>query len=341
MRKVLFVSIGLMISAMSVFGQKKLKVTANECPDVIIRCVDEGETGVEVQSDVPLTFESTVDKEVKICNTKKESGFYYYYLAFKVETKYKGRKLIIKSYGYLNYGEPLELKPKVSVCMYVDGGSILKSWEEHWRKGNDFFSNTKYEEAKAEYYLAFECDDLPVDNDFSQKIEDCVTAIDSKHAADSYFNAGSLDKALKEYEKLFAVNPQDAYATGRINLCKDKINNQPRVIRGKVTNPQGAAMSEVKIEAEFYKDKNGKPKTEWRLVGKTDGQGRYAVTVLKETTELRFIKDERSLETLTVPPNGKINLEQAIGGYFKNKKYRAEVHITSDQIDVILKEVVL
>ena len=348
MKRVLFVSIGLMISAVSVFGQKTLKVTASECPNVIIRCVDPDETGVEVQSDVPLTFESTVDKEVRICNTKEESGFYYYYLAFKVESKFRGRKLIIKSYGYLNQTEPLELKPKVPICMYVDGGIIPKTcWEEHWRRGNDFFVNTQYEEAKAVYYLAFECEDLPVDNDLSQRIEDCVAAIDSKRAADSYYNSGNLDEALTEYEKVYAINSKDAYAKERINVCKEKIPNQPRVIRGIVTNLQGAVMSEVKIEAEFHKDKNGKPKTEWRSVGTTDKQGRYTVTVLRETTKLKFSKDERSLSDMSTGMNNSTGNDPAgriLGGvkkYLEKTKYRAEVQITNDEIDVVMKEVIL
>jgi len=187
---------------------------------------------------------------------------------------------------------------------------------------------------------------VPDDNTLSKRIEDAGTAFDSKSAGDSDYNAGNFDKALTEYEKVHGINPKDTYIAERINLCNDKIANQPRVIRGKVTNAKGETVKDVKIEAEFYKkDKNGATiEAKWKPVGKTDDQGNYSVTVLGETTKLRFSKNERSLTDVSTAMSGRTDANAVIGGlsgYFNKAKLKAEVQITSEKIDVVLKEVVL
>jgi hypothetical protein len=115
---------GLIISTTVMFGQEipELKVTAKDMTGVIFREMGDSESIVEVQSNVPLTFESTMDKEVNIYNTKEENGFFFYYLKFPIVDKHKGRKLQlkIKSHGYQYHYEPLDLKAKVPVGLYVD-----------------------------------------------------------------------------------------------------------------------------------------------------------------------------------------------------------------------------
>lgn len=340
----------LIMSAITMLAQNMLQVSETDMSGVVFREAGDNETVVEVKSNVKLEFESTMDRTVNVYKTYQESGFFFYELLFSTDKKYSGRKLKIKSYGFDTHTQALDLKAKMPVGLLVinpDSEVGVGCYYEHLNKGNKFFENTQYADAKTEYYIALECSDVPEDNDLSKKIEDAGTCLDAKRDADNYYNMEKLDEALKEYEKIYAINPKDTYTKTRVNLCIDKIANQPRVIKGKATNTQGAVMSDVKIEAEFYKDKNGKPKTEWRSVGKTDWQGRYAVTVLRETTKMRFSKDERSLADLSKGTNNYYNRSTAdkiIGGvseYYKKTKYKAEVQITSDEIDVVLKEVVL
>ena len=77
MKKIVLISITLMFAAMSLFGQKTLKVTHRDMDMRIFRCTGENETVVEVQSNVPLTFESTMDREVAFCETREENGFFF------------------------------------------------------------------------------------------------------------------------------------------------------------------------------------------------------------------------------------------------------------------------
>jgi len=104
---------------LSAFGQKTLQVSEKEMTGIIFRGAGDNETIVEVQSNVPLTFESTMDKQVYVYETYLESGFYVYKLNFPTGNMYKGRKLIIKSYGFINYDYPLDLQAKVSVGLLI------------------------------------------------------------------------------------------------------------------------------------------------------------------------------------------------------------------------------
>ena len=329
MRKIVFLCIGLMISVVSVFGQKTLKVTTKDMNMVIFRCAGDNETVVEVQSNVPLTFESTMDKEIAFCENKEENGFFFYQLKFTVERKYDGRKLKIKSHGFETHIEPLDLKAKVPVGLLVidlNSDVGVGCYFEHLNKGNRFFDNTQYADAKAEYYLALECSDVPDDNDLSRKIEDAGTAIDSKDAADSYYNEGKYIEAKQEYEKLRGLNPNDNYPAERIAICDTRISSLPREIRIKVVDPKGLAMSNVQIQAEVYKvDKNGnivyknnKPQTKkWGQVGATNQQGECTVTVKRINKILKCVKSKDN-----------------------TTEYFAETKIpdTSDEVSVTLKE---
>ena len=114
----------LMFFALSITGQKRLQITEKNMREVIFREAGENESVVEIQSNVPLDFESTMDKQVNIYDKKQEGGFFYYKLKFPTGNNYKGRRLTIKSYGFLNYDYPIELKAKVPVGLLVSDPDI-------------------------------------------------------------------------------------------------------------------------------------------------------------------------------------------------------------------------
>jgi hypothetical protein len=141
MKKTLFLYIGLIFSATVMFGQEipELKVTVREMNGIIDRCADDNQTVVEVQSYLPLTFESTMDKTITFCDMKQENGFYVYQLLFSTDEKYKGRKLKIKTTGFDTYMQTLDLKAKIHVHLLVSN------------KADDSYNAGKSSETLKEY----------------------------------------------------------------------------------------------------------------------------------------------------------------------------------------------
>jgi len=332
MKKIILFGILTIISEITLLAQDKLQVSEREMSAVVFREANDNETVVEVKSNVKLEFESTMDKTVNIYKTYEESGFFFYELLFPTDKKYNGRKLKIKSFGFDTYSQPLDLKSKVSVGLLVINPNSdigVGCYFEHLNKGNRFFANTQYADAKTEYYLALECSDVPEDNDLSQKIDDAGAALDSKQNADNYYNSGKYIEAKREYEKLRGLNPGDKYPLERIVICDIRIPNMPRSIQVKVTDVNGMVMPDVAIEAEFYnvdnktgdiiREKNGQPKgVKWKqLSTTTNQQGECVITIKHENKRLKFKKYKDG-----------------------NTEYFADIQIptTSNQIEVKLNE---
>ena len=320
------------MSAITLLAQNKLQVSERDMNGVIFREAGDNETVVEIKSNVKLEFESTMDKAVNVYKAYEESGFFFYELLFPTDKKYNGRKLKIKSFDFDTYSQPLDLKPKIPVGLLVinpNGDVGVGCYFEHLNKGNKFFANTQYSDAKTEYYLALECSDVPEDNDLSKKIDDAGAALDSKQAADNYYNTGKYIEAKRKYEELRGFNPNDEYPVERIAACDIQIPNMPRTIHVRVTDVNGRNMSDVAIEAEFYKvdnktgriirDSSGNPKdVKWKqLSTTTNQQGECIITVKRENKRLKFKKYKDG-----------------------NTEYFADVQIptTSDQVEVKLNE---
>jgi len=149
-RRALLLIIGIGISTIIMFGQElpKLKVTERDMSGIIFRNVGDDESVVEIQSNVRLEFESTMDSMVNVYKTYEESGFFFYELLFptnpkNIPTKYNGRKLKIKSFGYETYTQLLDLKAKVPLGLLVMSETKLQA-EEYYNAG-------KFSEALKEY----------------------------------------------------------------------------------------------------------------------------------------------------------------------------------------------
>ena len=109
----------MILTAFSALGQKRLQITEKDMTGVIYREAGDNETVVEIRSNVHLSFESTMDKEVIPYEVYSESGFTIYKFKFPTGNIYKGRQLTIKSYGFENYDYPLDLQAKVPVGLFV------------------------------------------------------------------------------------------------------------------------------------------------------------------------------------------------------------------------------
>ena len=279
-----------------------MKVSEYDLGTAVPREAGDNETVVIVRSAIPLEFESTMDKTVDIYNVVEESGFTLYYIKFSTLAKFKGRKLKIKSYGFETHTEPLTLTAKVPLGLLVidpDGSVGVSCYHQYLNEGNKLYLATLYEDAKTEYFKALECSDIPEENDLAKKIEDAGNCADSKRNADQLYNNAKWEEALREYEKVEALNPEDAYSKDRIEKCLVQVAELPRVITGKVIESKTLKpMAGIVIKAGYDKkdkkgnvqyNKNGEPKkTEYEQVGTTDAKGMYKIVVKNKCNRLQF-----------------------------------------------------
>ena len=253
-----------------------------------------------------LSFSSNIDKQVEVLKTEEQGDLRFYYLRFIVG-RYKGanysnRTLTITASGFLPYRQPLQLEPSASRSFEVFDPNAtvgVGCYFEHLNKGNNFFANTRYDDAKTEFMLALECNDKPDENDLTIKIENSGAALDSKLAGDNYYNSGNYTEAKQQYEILYGINPNN-YTKERLVACEFQLANLPRTIRVKVIDQNGTAVANVKVEAEIYKvDKQGNlvpAKTglltslNWSQVGTTNQSGECTISVKSINKKLRFNK---------------------------------------------------
>jgi tetratricopeptide (TPR) repeat protein len=59
--------------------------------------------------------------------------------------------------------------------------------------------------------------------DVSQQIRDAETCMVARILADNYFEEKEYGKAMQQYEKILKLNPKDAHAKERIDLCKEQL----------------------------------------------------------------------------------------------------------------------
>jgi hypothetical protein len=301
MKKLLIGLFLMLSSSVAVLAQKTMIVQNDDLGLAVVRC-DDNETVVIVRSPLELTFESTMDKTVDVYNTEQESGFNKYYLKFSTLPKYRGRKLKVKSFGFDTYTHSLELVAKTPVGVYVfdpDGTIGVGCYFQNLNEGNKLYADCLYEDARVKYLNALECSDLPEDNVIANKIEDAMNCAESRRTADNHYNSQDWLSAKTSYEKVVALNGFDGHSQSRIELCNEYVGNQPRQISGIITDQEGKPLEGVTIKAEYVKEKKGKieidsktgkPKTEYKSVGKTEANGRYEIIVLNKCKNLQFSK---------------------------------------------------
>ena len=254
-----------------------------------------------------LSFSSNVDKQVEVLKTEVRGETRLYYLRLIVGryrgASYDNRTLEITAPGFLPYKLRLQLQPTESKNYEVFDPNAtvgVGCYFEHLNKGNSFFENKRYDDAKAEYVLALECSDKPDGNDLNIKIENAGAALDSKIAGDNYFTSGKYFEAKQEYEKLRGLNPNDKYPVERIAICDIRLPNLPRTIRVRVTDANGNDMSDVAFSVNEYKVdkqgnlvlKNGKPQKGKGFIQATAyySDGVYSITAKKVNQTLALRK---------------------------------------------------
>ncbi|MDR2824380.1 MAG: tetratricopeptide repeat protein [Prevotellaceae bacterium] len=260
MKKILLLYAGVFLLITTMFGQElpKLKVTEREMNvSSVFRRAGDNETVVEVQSNVLLSFESSMDKAVNVYESYSENGFYYYKLLFPTVHNNRpitGRKLKIKSYGFDTYIQPLELKAKTPVGLLVIN--------------------------------------------------------ETQSIADNFFNQGRYAEALKEYEKVFSINPKDSYINLRIELCHKEIDKN-RVVQknNDIINRQNSTIQQVPNRQENVLPNNKSPRSktfstqDFTLIGKAVMQNVHnqnCIGNLTVSNGFKFTYDSPGANTVTI-----------------------------------------
>jgi tetratricopeptide (TPR) repeat protein len=333
MKKYLLLSLLLFACVGSLFAQRTLeKKETTEGMSIFVDkdpTVDNaggGQAGAIISSpiNIELHFSSNVDRTVDVYKTEERGDLRYYSLRFIVGryrgASYNNRILEVSAPGFAPLKFPIELQASESKSFEIFDPNAtvgVGCYFEHLNKGNNFFTNTQYEDAKTEYNLALECSDVPEDNDLRTKIDNAGTAFDCKQAADSYFNAGQYVEAKHEYEKLRGLNPNDKYPAERIADCDMRSPNLARTISVIVTDENGNNLSDVAFSADKYKVdkkgnlvlKNDKPQKEkgFEQATTNNNDGVYSVTVknVNQTLALRkYIDGKKELyDEVQIPAN--------------------------------------
>ena len=110
-----------------------------------------------------------------------------------------------------------------------------KTYEEAIAKGDKYFSEQNFLDAKAYYQkaLTFNTKDEYATEQINKTIEEMSSQMDREdryldvvEKADDFYNKNKLDEALDEYGKALAIISDDDYAIGRINKIKNIQTNQ-------------------------------------------------------------------------------------------------------------------
>jgi tetratricopeptide (TPR) repeat protein len=222
MTKKLIMGLILSICSIATFAQNVFELTDLSKPnDVFSGEENEACVIIRCHHSIPLSFSSTMDKEVKPWNTEREGNDSIYYLSFPTDERYRGRILSIISPGYYGISRALELQPKQLLTFQLtDPNSTVDAgcYRGHRNLGLEEFKNMSYEAARTYFVTARECTDVD-----SVENEKNIAAIDSvlyhRSQADRFYSLLDYRAAEQEYKKAAIFNPYDTYISGRVQEC--------------------------------------------------------------------------------------------------------------------------
>lgn len=291
MSKLSFICFLWLVGVSSVYAQKELIVESYPLPMSVARDAADDEAIVIVKSLLPLTFSSTVDKNVQAYQTIEDSGNKFMYIKFTTGERFAGRVLRIACAGYGSCSYPLDLQPRTMHGIYVfDPDDNPACYYQTRGDGNRAFRSGYYDDAKEKYMQALDCSDAPDDNDISSRIERADSCEMFKASAEKFYHGKDYFSAISFYEQVSQLNPDDAYCMQKREECSKNVANQPRTIRGKVANAKGEAIAGVNIIG-MERDAKGKLKNNSReTLGVTASDGTFTVVARYRHSVLEFEK---------------------------------------------------
>ena len=196
--------------------------------DVYTSQNDEAAVMVRCHQSIPLTFSSSMDKEVEPYKVDKEGSENIYYIEFPTGARYRGRVFTIIASGYYKVNYELELKPKQLVTLQVTDPNALVDagcYRGHRNRGMQEIKNANYKEALNQFVIARECSDVNKDEN-----EKNIALVDSiihyREMADNAYNNLDYFKAAENYEQVLKLNPYDTYALHRNEMALQNFSTE-------------------------------------------------------------------------------------------------------------------
>ncbi len=161
---------------------------------------------------IPLTFESSHDKQVDVYQTEVKGDNTVYYIRFQVGRIYRGRKLTVIAPDFNPLVFEVELAPK-ELKQYTlydpDAAFVYGCYYEYRKRGADYFQQGMYPEAREQYSTAKDCSDCPEDSDLDARIADIDSISFYLRQAERYEEILDYNQATSLYMKALSLNPRD------------------------------------------------------------------------------------------------------------------------------------
>ncbi len=225
MKKVLFLL--MMFCVQGIFAQRVLNVEPQEdsSPSVFPGLDNEAKVVIRCDSSIHLTFDSNVDKEVVVEQTKIEGANIAYHMVFNTGKKYRGRKIQVYAPHRTSLAIPVELEPKQ--CLFfllTDPDNFLSCYQEHRKKATDYFVRSLYNDARNEYIISKQCSDAD-----TLEANQQIVLIDSiehiRQKGDEYMTRLSYNLAASYYKMILGINSSDSYALRKLKEAEDTQNS--------------------------------------------------------------------------------------------------------------------
>jgi tetratricopeptide (TPR) repeat protein len=222
MRKKSFILLCMLLIGSMANAQGVLEIVNISQPnDVYSTDGDGAAVKIRCHESIPLSFTSTMDKEVVPFYVELQGTDSVYYLAFPTGNRYRGRELSIYARGYTPVNLKIDLMPKQLLSYQITDPNALVDagcYREHRNKGVLEIKNANYEEARNQFVVARDCSD--VDQEENEKnIAMVDSLITYRSAADEAYKLLDYHNAAEYYTKVLALNPYDSFSLDRKNAC--------------------------------------------------------------------------------------------------------------------------
>lgn len=203
----------VLLSCMTAWGQRDLNFK-DVTTDLNVFSGKDDEAGMvfSCPTSIPLTFESSHDKEVDVYQTEVKGDNTVYYIRFQVGRKYRGRKLTVITSDFNPLVFTVDLAPK-ELKQYSlfdpDAAFVYGCYYEYRKRGADYFQEGMYAEAREQYATAKECSDCPADSDLDNRIADIDSISSYLSQAERYKEILDYTQASSFYLKILLLNPGD------------------------------------------------------------------------------------------------------------------------------------
>ena len=201
---------------------EELSVFIDKDPEVDKSGGSQAGVTISCVSNIPLKFETNLDKTVDVYKTEQKGAVTYYYLRFIVGRYkgaiYSGRVLQVLSNNFLPLRIRLDLKSSESKNYEIYDPNVNSAegcFYKNFNEAADLFKKSMYEDALKKYISSTDCADYLDNMGVMQKIDIIKSIVFLRERADYLFNTSNFKDAIDAYQKIIGYNNEDQYAIDR------------------------------------------------------------------------------------------------------------------------------